>query len=313
MSTGTSREPLRVMETHHLLFYTPIYVAISGGFFQKEGLDVEFSTCPRGHDGLSALNAGIADIVQSGAMRSIIAADCGAEVVPSHIIEINSRDGFFLVGRVPQDRFRWIDLKNSTLIPIGFGAMPKASLQFALRKMSVDIGEIRLLDALPLEQAIETFRSGEGDFIHLPQPNVEQLVDEGAGHLVAALGPINGHIGYSSFATTQRFLDSNGEVVQRFTQGFYNAQIWLAQNDAQAVAAMVTSFFPEVGTRLISAAIARYRDQDTWAKDPMLREDGFDRVQEVLAQAGLIKSRQSYGRIVRTDFARNAIEEGQGN
>ena len=32
------------METHHLLFYTPIYVAISGGFFQKEGLDVEFST-----------------------------------------------------------------------------------------------------------------------------------------------------------------------------------------------------------------------------------------------------------------------------
>ena len=268
------------------------------------------STCPSSHHGLSALNAGIADIVQSGAMRSIISADWGAEVVPSHIIEINSRDGFFLVGRVPQDRFRWNDLKDSTLIPIGFTSMPKASLQFALRKMGVDIGEIRLIEGLSLDQAVETFRSGESDFIHLPQPNVEQLVDEGAGHLVAALGPINGHIGYSSFATTQRFLDSNGEVVQRFTQGFYNAQIWLAQNDAQAVAAMVTPLFPEVDVRLISAAIARYKDQDTWAKDPLFREDGFDMLQEVLAQAGLIKSRQSYGRIVRTDFARKAIEAG---
>ena len=310
MSTGTKREPLRLMETFRSLFYTPIYVAISGGFFQKEGLDVDFSTCPAGYHGLSALNAGIADMVQSGAMRSIIAADWGAEVVPSHIIEINSRDGFFLVGRVPQDRFQWGDLKNSTLIPVGFTAMPKASLQYALRVMGVDIREIRLLDGLPLDQAIATFRSGEGDFIHLPQPNVEQLVDEGTGYLVAALGPVNGHIGYSSFATTQRFLETNSEVVQQFTSGFYNAQKWLAQNDAQSVAAIVTPFFPEVDTRLTSAAIARYKDQDTWAKDPLFREDGFDMLQEVLLQAGLIKSRQAYARIVRTDFAREAMEVG---
>ena len=313
VSTGTINEPLRLMETFRSVFYTPIYVAISGGFFEQEGLYVEFSTCPsgsRGHHGLSALNADLADIAQSGAMRSIIAADWGAEVLHSHIIEINSRDGFFLVGRVPEDRFSWNDLKGSTLIPVGFSPMPKASLQYALRKKGVEMGELRLLEGLSLDQAMETFRSGEGDFIHLPQPAVEQLVDEGTGHLVAALGPIIGHIAFSSFATTHRFLDSNSEVVQRFTQGFYNAQKWLAQNEPQSIAKLVKPFFPEIDTRLISGAIARYQGQDTWAKDPLFREDGFDMLQEVLAQARLINSPQSYGRIVRPDFAREAMEEG---
>ena len=313
MSTGTINEPLRLMETFRSVFYTPIYVAVSGGFFEQQGLHVDFSTAPSGprpRHGLVALNNGEADIAQSGAMRSIIAADWGAEVLHSHFIEINSRDGFFMVGRVPEDRFSWNDLKDSTLIPVGFSPMPKASLHYALGKRGVEMGKVRLLEGLSLDQAIETFRSGEGDFIHLPQPAAEQLVDEGAGHLVAALGPIIGHIAFSSFATTQRFLESNGEVVQRFTQGFYNAQKWLAQNEPQSIAELVAPFFPEVDARLISGAIARYQGQDTWAKDPLFREDGFDTLQDVLAQAHLINSRQSYARIVRPDFARKAMEEG---
>ena len=313
MGTGTVNKPLRLMEIFRSVFYTPIYVAVSGGFFEQEGLYVEFSACPggwRGPEYVRALNTGETDIAQSGPMRSIIAADQGAEVVPSHIIEINSRDGFFLVGRVPQDRFSWNDLKGSTLIPVGFSPMPKASLQYALRKKGVDLRELHLLDGLSLDQSMETFRSGEGDFIQLLQPAVEQLVDEGTGHVVVALGPITGHIAYTSFATTQRFLDSNSEVVQRFTQGFYNAQKWLAQNEPQSIAELVKPFFPEIDTRLISGAIARYQGQDTWAKDPLFREDGFDTLQEVLAQAGLINSRQSYTRIVRPDFARKAMEEG---
>ena len=297
------------METFRSVFYTPIYVAVSGGFFQQEGLEVEFSTCPAGLHGLSALNSGLVDIVQSGAMRSIIAADWGAEVIPPHIAEINSRDGFFLVGRAPQDSFQWSDLKNSTLIPVGFSPMPKASLQYALRRMGIEMEEIRLLEGLSLDQAMEVFRSKGADFIHLPEPAAEQLVDEGTGNLAVALGPINGHIAYSSFATTHHFIDHNSETVQRFTRGFYNAQKWLARNESQEIATHVAPFFSELDPDLIARSISRYKEQATWALDPLFREDGFDRLQDVLTQAGLINSRQSYSRIVRTDFARNAIQQ----
>lgn len=312
MSSDAVDRPLRLLETFRSVFYTPIYVAICGGFFEQEGLDVELSTFPsgfRGHQGLSALDSDVADIVQSGPMRSIMAAACGDEVVHPHIIEINSRDGFFLVGRVPRDRFTWNGLKGSTLIPVGFSPLPRATLQYALRKRGVEMGEVHLLEGLSIDQAMEAFRRGEGDFIHLAQPAADQLEEEGAGHLVAALGPVIGRIAFSSFATTQRFLIDSGETVQRFTQGFYNAQKWLAESESQAIAGLIGSFFPEVGSKLLSGAIARYKEQDTWAKDPLLREDGFDTLQDALAQAGLIDSRYPYASIVSPDFARKAMEE----
>ena len=102
----TSRYPLRLMETFRTVFYTPIYVTVAGGYLESEGLDVDFQTCPAQFPHpLSALHNGAADIVQSGIMRSIIAADWGGETVPRHFAEINSRDGFFVLGRQPAEEF----------------------------------------------------------------------------------------------------------------------------------------------------------------------------------------------------------------
>ena len=66
MTTG-GRQPLRLMETWRSIFYTPFYVSVAGGFLEREGLDVEFSTCPAHFPHpLSALHHDVADIVQSG-------------------------------------------------------------------------------------------------------------------------------------------------------------------------------------------------------------------------------------------------------
>ena len=304
--TSTHR-PLRLMETFRSLFYTPIYAALAGGFLEREGLEVEFSTCPAGYHGLSAMNADLADVVQAGPMRSIIAADWGAETVPPHFIEINSRDGFFLVGRRPEGEFRWKDLEGASLIAVGFSPMPVASLRYAVEGQGVDWGKIRRIDGLPLGEAVARFKTGEGDYVHLPQPAVEQMVEEGSGSLAAALGPVNGHISYSSFATTNRFIESSPDVVLSFTRGFYNAQRWLSENDADTVGASVASFFPEMEPSVVVKAIARYKAQDTWAVDPLLREDGYEALQDVLVGAGLAKARQPYDQIIRTDFAREAM------
>ncbi len=308
MSSSSKKEPVRLMETWRSLFYTPIYAAVSRGFFENEGLDVEFSTCPPGHHGLSALNSGIADIVQSGPMRSIIAADWGAEVVPLHIIEINSRDGFFLVSRERHEPFQWESLKQATLIPVGFTVMPVASLKYGLKRKGVDLANICRREGLSIPDSMNAFRNGEADFIHVAQPFMEQLISEGSGHLAAAMGPVNGYISYSSFAVTHRMAAEKAEIIQRFTQGFYNAKKWLAETDAQTVAESVGSFFPDVSKDVVTKSIARYKEQNTWSDDPLLREDGYNALQDVLVEAGLVKSRQSYESIVRPDFALNAMK-----
>ena len=46
MAFTRKRLPLRLLEVIRTLFYTPIYVSVAGGFLEKEGLDVDFMTCP---------------------------------------------------------------------------------------------------------------------------------------------------------------------------------------------------------------------------------------------------------------------------
>ena len=197
MASSGHRLPLRLIETFRSVFYTPIYVSVAGGFLEKEGLDVDFRTCPSefAHP-MSALNRGGADIAQSGIMRSIIASDWGAETVPVHFAKINSRDGFFVLSRNKQEPFRWDSLKGAKFLPVGFSPMPWASLQFALRRHGVEPGELDLVTGLPLEEALAAFREGKAEYIHVPQPAAEQLLDDGTGHLAVALGPENGHLAY---------------------------------------------------------------------------------------------------------------------
>ncbi|MAN95006.1 MAG: hypothetical protein CL700_12505 [Chloroflexi bacterium] len=308
MASTSNRRPLRLIETFRSVFYTPIYVSVAGGFFEKEGLGVDFKTCPPefAHP-LSALNRGGADIAQSGIMRSIISSDWGAETVPMHFAKINSRDGFFVLSRTNQEPFLWESLKGAKLIPVGFSPMPWASLQFALRRHGVEPDELDLVTGLSFDDGISAFREGHAEYIHVPQPAAELLLDDGIGHVAAALGPENGHLAYSSFAATNQFLDSQPETVQRFTIGFANALEWLAANNAQEVGQAIASFFPEVRLELVVKSVARLKAQDNWPTDPVLAQPEYENLHDILVAAGLAKERQPYSKVVRTNIVETAL------
>ena len=308
MASTSNRLPLRLIETFRSVFYTPIYVSMAGGFLEKEGLDVDFKTCPPefAHP-MSALNRGGADIAQSGIMRSIIASDWGAETVPVHFAKINSRDGFFVLSRNKQEPFQWDSLKQAKLIPVGFSPMPWASLLFALRRHGIEPEDLDLVTGLPLEEAMAAFREGKAEFIHVPQPAAEQLLDDGTGHLAVALGPENGHLAYSSFAATNHFLETQPETVLRFTVGFANALEWLAAHEASDVGDAVSGFFPQVSLDIVVKSVARLKAQDNWPTDPVLGQPEYENLHDILVAAGLAKERQPYGKVVRTDIVETAL------
>ena len=240
-------------------------------------------------------------------MRSIISSDWGAETVPMHFAKINSRDGFFVLSRTNQEPFLWESLKGSKLIPVGFSPMPWASLQFALRRHGVEPDELDLVTGLSFDDGISAFREGHAEYIHVPQPAAELLLDDGIGHVAAALGPENGHLAYSSFAATNQFLDSQPETVQRFTIGFANALEWLAANNAQEVGQAIASFFPEVRLELVVKSVARLKAQDNWPTDPVLAQPEYENLHDILVAAGLAKERQPYSKVVRTNIVETAL------
>ena len=307
MTTG-GRQPLRLMETWRSIFYTPIYVSVAGGFLDREGLDVEFSTCPpQFSHPLSALHHGAADIVQSGIMRSIIASDWGAETVPLHFAKINSRDGFFILGRQPQETFDWESLRGAKVIPVGFSPMPWASFQYALRRHGLEPSDLDMLTGLSLPGAVAAFRAGEAEFVHVAEPVVQQLIADGAGHLLTALGPENGHLAYSSFAATHRFLHERADTASRFTVGFARALHWLSSAEPAEVAETVAEYFPDTSQDVLSASITRYQEQEQWPVSPVLARPEYESLHDILLAAGMCRERQPYDKVVTTDIAEAAV------
>ena len=297
------------MDTYRNLFYTPIYTAVAGGFLYAEGLDVMFGTVPADRHPLDMLRQGEVDIIQSGISRSLMALDDGDEDAPLHIAEINRRDGFFLVSRTPTDNWQWNDLEGSTLIPIGFTPVPLTSLTAALRKHGVDIDGITMLKGLSAEDSLAAFRRGDADYIHMPNPQAQTLIEDGVGYLAASLGSEHGYLCYSSFAATPAFIDEQPDVIHRFVRGFYKAQQWLAASESEAVAERVKPFFSGVTGAVLQASIARYKSLGIWPDSPEIGVDGYNAMRQVLIDGGLVRGRHPYERLVRPEFAEQAMRE----
>lgn len=308
MTASDRPERLRLAEAFRNLFYTPIYVAVAGGFFYQEGLDVMFSTVPTGQDNIAMLKSGDADIIQTGISRSMMDLDSGNQDAPLHIAEINRGDGFFLVSRHTTDSWQWSDLEGATVIPIGFTPVPITSLKAALQKHNVDIQKLNLLEGLSAEEALSRFSKGDADYIHMPNPQAQQLIDDGAGHLATAIGPELGYLCYSSFASTPEFVEAKPETIERFVKGFYKAQQWLADNDASTVAARVAPFLSDTPVPVLEASIQRYKNQGTWATTPLIGTEGYNNMRDVLINGGVVKESYPYERLVRPDFATRAIQ-----
>lgn len=304
--TTTPPTNLRLMDTFRNLFYTPVYVAVSGGFFYKHGLNVMLTTMPEGGSAMDILRSGEVDIAQTGISRSLMELDLGYEDAPLHVAEINSRDGFFLVSRHSVESWNWKMLEGATVAPVGFTPVPWNSLRAAMLKHDVDLDAVNLATGLSAQDAIEAFRSGRVDYVHLPHPQAGSLAAEGAGHIAVALGPELVHICYSSFAAIPALIDSNPSMIQSFVNGFDDALTWLASAEDEQVAERAAPFFPDLSLDLLQDFIHQYRANQTWPQSSFITQESYDSMRDILIDGGLVKARHPYDRLVRPEFALNS-------
>jgi len=298
---------LRLMVAYHNMFYTPVYVAVAGGFFYAEGLDVMFSLMPDGESSIDMLRSERVDVIQTGISRTFMDLDMDKQDAPLHIAEINQGDGFYLISKKPTGGWTWKDLEGSSIIPIGFTPVPTTSLKSAMRLHGVDASKVQLIEGMSAGDALAAFGAGDADYIQMPHPFAQQLINDGVGHMATAVGVELGYICYSSLAAMPAFIGANTELLQKFVNGFYKAQQWLANNSPSQVAERVSSFFPDVPSEVLAEGIRLYQEQGTWATDPMIGQDGFDSMLTILIDGGLVQSRHAYDKVVQPKFAKAAM------
>jgi NitT/TauT family transport system substrate-binding protein len=72
---------------------------------------------------------------------------------------------------------------------------------------------------------------------------------------------------------------------------------------------VVAPAFPETELPLLERAVARYLGQGTWARDPLLRRDGYDYLERILLDGAFIRRGQRYEDLVDTAIATQVMAE----
>jgi NitT/TauT family transport system substrate-binding protein len=300
-------DTLRIIQRFHALFYAPQFVAMHLGVLAREELRVEVSTAKGSAELIRTLLSGEADLGLSGPIRALQLAHGGSRERLISIIEVNSRDGFFVLGHGPQPRFQWADLMGSRLMLFAEAETPWLCLQQVLRNYGIDIGAIKLIRDVPTPQAVEMFLRGEADYLEQGQPTVERLVHTGRASVVASEGEAVGVLPFSAYLTTPAYAAGHADVLHRFTRAFYEAQQWIVRHSAEDISRLIAPSFPDIEPEIRTRAVARYLVQDTWARDPLVREDGFDYLQDILIGGGIISHRYPYAEYVKPEFAQAAM------
>ncbi|MFF2287727.1 ABC transporter substrate-binding protein [Peribacillus butanolivorans] len=295
---------VRVAEVTRSLFYTPQYVAIEKGFFKDEGLTIDLKTTAGGDKTMTALITDGADIALVGSETSIYVQAQGSKEPVINFAQLTQTDGTFLVSREKIDNFTWDMLKDSTFLGQRKGGMPQMAGEFVLKKHNIDPKkDLNLIQNIDFANISTAFASGTGDFVQLFEPTASVFEKEGKGYIVASFGTESGHLPYTVYMAKQSYLKEDKETVEKFTRALKKAQDWVQESDASEIAKVIQPYFEDTNLDTMETVINRYKEQGSFATDPILDEEEWNNLQDIMDEADELPSRISHDELVNTDFA----------
>lgn len=302
---GNKPLSVQVGEVTRSLFYAPLYVALENGFFEQEGLEVSLRTTWGGDTTMTTLLSGGIDVALVGAETSVYVYQQGADDPVINFAQLTQTDGTFLMARTPPDgAFDWEELKGSVFLGQRVGGMPQMAGEYTMKQKGIDPhADMQLIQNVDFANIPAAFAAGTGDYVQLFEPQATMMELEGVGHVVASFGAEGGHLPYTAFMSKQSFIADHPERIQKFTDAVYRAQLWVAEQPVAVIAAAVAPYFEDTEPQVIEQVIERYKSQGSYASDPVIDEAEWERLLDVMQEAGEITARVPRAELVDHSFA----------
>ncbi|GAB6100758.1 ABC transporter substrate-binding protein [Halanaerocella petrolearia] len=299
---------VKVTEVVHSIFYAPQYVALHKEFFKQEGLNVQLSTAWGGDKAAASLMSNHTDIALVGPEPAIYIYQRGQENHPVNFAQLTQKAGSFLVARKPMPDFSLEDLRGKTIVGNRPGGAPEMVMEYVLRHNGIKpFKDVNIITNLDFTANAPAFKNGLGDFVQLFEPKASQLEKIGAGHVVASFGELGSKVPYTAYMARKNYISDNPLVIQAFTNAIYRAQKWTYEHSAKEIAQVIRPFFPEIEFDILVTVVDRYKKQETWAHNPILHREDFDRWQNIIQEAGELETKVDYKKVVIPKFGRAAI------
>lgn len=301
---------VKLGEVTRSLFYAPQYVAIEEGFFEEEGLNVELQTTWGGDTTMTALLSDSIDIALVGSETSIYVYAQDSRDYAINFAQLTQTDGTFLVAKNAYPDFSWEDVKGKTFLGQRKGGMPQMVGEFVLKKYGMDPHQdLDLSQNIDFANIPGAFASGDYEFVQLFEPTASIFEKEGNGHILASFGEESGRVPYTVFMAKKSRFDEDEEMIKKFTKAIYKAQQFVYEKSSKEVAESIEGYFEDTDLDMLISSIDRYKSQESYATDPILKQEDWNNLKDIMEEAGELPEDVPYEELVNTEIAEEVMKE----
>ena len=234
----------------NLLYYLPLTIAETQGFFKAEGLDVTIVDFAGGSKALQAVVGGSADVVSGAFEHTLIMQPKGIRL-----------RAFALQGRAPQivlginpktmPGFKTVaDLKGKKIGVTAPGSSTQVLANFVLAKAGLKPADVSIIGVGAGSGAVAAMRAGQVDAISNLDPVITLLQRSGDLKIVSdtrivaeADKAFGGPMPAGCLYAPQAFIDKNPATVQAIANAIVKADKWIqAAGPADIVKAVPESY-----------------------------------------------------------------------
>ena len=305
---GTTK--LRINEVTHSVFYAPLYVAIENGYFKDEGLEIELTNGGGADKSMSAVLSKSADIGLMGPETVIYVYKQNKVDYPVVFGQLTQKDGSFLVSRNPEPDFKWEDLRGKEILAGRRGGVPAMTFEYILNQLNMKDGvDFTLNYDVQFNLMTSAFLGGTADYCTVFEPTASEYEKNGSWHVVASVGAQGGEIPYTSFIALQSYLKNNEKTVKSFLNGLKKAYEFMASHSELEIAQAIVKQFPSTTINSIETSIKSYKQIDAWKTNLQATEESFNRLQDIIDNAGELEKRMEMTKLVDNSYASKIAKE----
>ncbi len=297
---------IRINEVTHSVFYAPLYLADALGYFADEGYEIELTNGGGADKTMAAVLSGSADVGFCGPEAVIYTHLGGSTDAPMVFGQMTNCDGSFLVGRKAEPDFKWSNLEGKDVLAGRKGGVPLMTFQYVCKEQNVNAN---FITNVQFDSMTAAFEGGVGDYVTMFEPSASEYQNAGKGYIVAPVGPAGGEVPYTCFMAKTSFIDNESAKVDALLRSITKATKYIYENDVNDVAALIAKYFDATSKESVATSLKNYKAIDTWVKDMAMKESSFNRLQDIIQNAGELEKRVAFTDIVLTERAHSVYQE----
>ena len=188
-------------------------------------------------------------------------------------------------------------------------ALENMTLEYVLKENGIEPGkDVTLDDSIKFDLMAGAFTGGNAEYVTLFEPTASMTQDAGKGYIVASVGEAAGEVPYTAYCAKKSYIAQNSDIIEGFTKAIYKGEQYVKEHTAQEIAEKIQNYFPDTTLESLTKSVQTYKDIEAWKENPILKEEAFDKLQEIMTMAGELTQKAPYEKIVNNSYAEKVIK-----